>query len=336
MEQERKYRLLTLAETVERLCERKKTVILCHTRPDPDTFGSAIALKKLLLDMGIEARVACDTQRPRRIAFLPDEQESYLLEDVTKDFEAERYISVDTASPAQLGALEHLSGSVSLMIDHHERGEQYADGYIAPGISATGELILRIAEDLLDRGLVEKIGADIAICIYAAISSDTGCFKYSSVTPETHLAAAKLLGMGINAAEINHFLFDSKPFPQLLAEKLGFSRLQLFEDGKIAIISFPFELKEEHGIEEQYMETLVDVARSVEGVQIAAVIKQPTGEGVFRCSMRSSCEADVAKICAELGGGGHAKAAGCTVFAESIEKATETVYSHILAAFNKK
>ena len=330
----KKYRLLSLVETVDRLCDKKDTLILCHARPDCDTVGSALALKKLLIAMGMKAHIACESELPHRLEFLPIGQESLLESKIPADFVAERVISVDTASPMQLGELEEkYLNKVELMIDHHGKGTQYADGYIIPDFSATGEIIFAISREMLRRGVIKDMPEGVDFCIYAAISSDTGCFKYSSVTPQTHMVAASLLRSGIDAAYINHKLFDSKPFVQLKAEKLGFDNLSLYNDGKIGIICFTYEMKKENGILDQYLETLIDVARSVEGVEVAAAIRQPKDEGVYRCSMRSSCDVDVSAICASLGGGGHIKAAGCTIYAESMESAREIVLSAIRKYF---
>ena len=329
----KEYKLLTLVETVDRLCEKRDTLILCHARPDCDTVGSALALKKLLILAGMKAHIICESELPHRLEFLPMGQESLLENNIPEDFSAERVISVDTASPMQLGELEEkYLDKVEMMIDHHGKGRQYADGYIIPDLSATGEMIFAVSREMLRRGAVNEIPKEVDFCIYAAISSDTGCFKYSSVTPQTHMVAASLLRSGIDAAYINHKLFDSKPFIQLKAEKLGFDNLTLYNDGKIGIICFTYEMKKEHGILDQYMETLIDVARSVEGVEVAAAIRQPKNEGVFRCSMRSSCDIDVSAVCASLGGGGHVKAAGCTIEADSMESARDVVLSAIRAA----
>ncbi len=330
----KEYKILSLVETVDRLCEKRNTLILCHARPDCDTVGSALALKKLLITMGMKAHVICESELPHRLEFLPMGQESLLEANIPADFVAERVISVDTASPMQLGDLEEkYLERVEMMIDHHGKGKQYADGYIIPDFSATGEMIFALSREMLRRGAINEIPDEVDFCIYAAISSDTGCFKYSSVTPQTHMVAASLLRSGIDAAYINHRLFDCKPFIQLKAEKLGFENLTLYNDGKIGIICFTYEMKTKNGILDQYMETLIDVARSVERVEVAAAIRQPKDEGVYRCSMRSSCDIDVSAICASLGGGGHVKAAGCTIEADSMDSARDIVLSAIREAF---
>lgn len=326
----RDHQKLSFSETVDLLTEKKSTLILCHTRPDCDTVGSALALRKLLSLAGMDAYCICENELPHRLRFLPAEQDSLLYENIPDFFKAERVISVDTASPAQLGSLaDRFMGQIELMIDHHGRGEQYADGYILPEASATGEIIFDISREMMRRGVIKEIPQDVDVCLYAAISSDTGCFKYSSVTPKTHEIAASLIESGIDTAKINHLLFDSKPFMQLKAEKLGFDNLRLYDNGRIAVTVFPYELKATHGIADEYLETLIEVARSVEGVEIAAAIRQPKDEGVFRCSMRSASDADVSAICARFGGGGHVKAAGCTIKAESIDEARKIIVEAI-------
>ena len=267
----------------------------------------------------MRAYCLCENEKPKRLEFIECGQESILPESLPESFEGARVISVDTASPSQLGALAELYlDRVELMIDHHGKGIQYADGYIIPGAAATGELIFDISREMLRRGVIDKIDLDTDTAIYAAISSDTGCFRYSSVTSKTHNIAASLVSAGVDAAEVNHKLYDCKPFIQLKAEKLGFENMSFYRAGKIGIIEFPYSLKMKHGIEDEYMETLVDVARSVEGVEIAAVIRQPLDTRFFRCSMRSNSDFDVSAICARFGGGGHVKAAGCTIEADTV------------------
>jgi phosphoesterase RecJ-like protein len=120
-------------------------------------------------------------------------------------------------------------------------------------------------------------------------------------------------------------LFGIKTLKQMQVEHAGFERMNFYLGGKIAVIAFPYDLKNQYGATDENLETLVDVARCVKGVEVAAVIKQPSAENRFRVSMRSSCDFDVSEICALYGGGGHIRAAGCTVSADSILSAEMTV-----------
>ena len=307
----------------EEICARLRggvdSLVLCHARPDADAIGSAFAVRALLASMGCRAYCACADEIPERLGFLVGElQGSILAENLPEDFAPVQIISVDTASPAQLGDLrERYVDRVDLMIDHHGKGEIYADGWIAPDAAATGEMVYAVAQQLAATGRIPEIPHGIDRLLYAAISSDTGCFRYSNVTPETHRCAAELLRGAaegsFDPADINHRLFEVKSEKLLLAEKLGFDRLHLSCDGKVGVLDFPYELKEKHALKDEHLETLVDIPRGLEGVMVAAAIRQPAETGVYRVSMRSSCDVDVSAVCASFGGGGHVRAAGCTI-----------------------
>lgn len=312
---------LTVGEAAQRIKRGVDTLVMAHVRPDADALGSAFAMKLLLEAMGCRAYCVCADEIPERLRFLVgDLQDSILPEHLPADFHAEQIISVDTASPGQMGRLcEMYQGNVDLMIDHHGKGEMYADGWIMPEAAATGEMILTLSQILADKGMLTAM-PPIQPLLYAAISSDTGCFRYNNVTPDTHRSAAELLKAAaegvFDPADINHRLFEVKSAKLLLAEKLGFDRLHLYADGKIGIVDFPVWLKETHELTDEHLETLVDIPRGMEGVQVAVAIRQPNHDGVYRASMRSNCDFDVSEVCAAFGGGGHVRAAGCTIICD--------------------
>ncbi len=324
------FRTLKFEEIVSYLEQPADTLILFHRNPDADAVGSAFALKAVLSDLGSRAWcVSCD-EVPLRLRFLMDgKQESTLPEAIPSDLSVTRVISVDSASPAQLGSLyEQYEGRIDLMIDHHGMGEVYADHYIRPEAAATGEIMFDLVKQLATE---ERVTITDALCtdLYAAISADTGGFQYSNVTPDTHGRAAELLASGIDCAEINHRLFEAKELEQLRAESAGISNLHLFADGRIAVITFPYALKAALGLEDEHLGTLVDVARSLVGVQVAVAIRQPTHDGTFRVSARSSCAYDVSELCAKFDGGGHKKAAGCTIYAADVDEAMQKFVAQI-------
>ena len=322
------YQHLTLPEAAARIKGGVDTLILFHRHPDGDAVGSGFALKMLLEDMGCATLCACDDELPERLEFLAgDKQKSIKAANIPADFTPAQIITVDTASPAQAGEqYSRWEGRIDLMIDHHAKGEMYADGYIDGSASSAGELIYRLSRELLRSGRIAAIPAEVDRLLYAAISSDTGCFRYSNASSSAHKAAAELLPAGFDAADINHRLFGVKSHKLLLAEKLGFERLRLFADGRIGIVDMPMSVKRAHGLTDEHLDTLVDVARGLQGVLVAAAIRQPSDEGVYRVSMRSSCHVDVSAICASFGGGGHIKAAGCTIVCnEGIEAVVEMV-----------
>ena len=328
------YQLLTLTETAARIRGNESTLILFHRHPDGDAIGSGFGLRLILEAMGCTVCCICEDEIPERLRFLTEGlQDSILKESLPADFVPTQIISVDTASPAQAGILyPDYEGRFDLMIDHHAKGDMYADGYIDGEASSAGELVYRLSRELVKMGRIPAIPEGVDRLLYAAISSDTGCFRYSNASPETHRAAAALLEAGFDSADLNHRLFGVKSYKLLQAEKVGFDRLRLYADGKLGIVAMPFDLMEQYGFTDEHLGTLVDVTRGLQGVQVAVAIRQPKAEGVYRVSMRSSCEVDVAAICAEFGGGGHIKAAGCTVSCEGgMDKVVEQVSRAVLA-----
>ena len=313
------FQALSIEATVERLWGARNVLVLFHVNPDGDAVGSAFALRHALEAIGKRAWCVSASEVPERLLFaMRDTQESSLSENMPEDFTPDLVVSVDTASPSQLGALyEIYKDKMGLMIDHHAKGTVYADNYIVPGASSCGEVLCAILDVLF-----ERVGATmphrVNELIYTALSADTGCFRYNNTAPSSHILAARLLSSGVDTADINHKLFGIKTLKQMQVEHAGFERMNFYAGGKIAMIAFPYDLKNQYGATDENLETLIDVARCVKGVEVAAVIKQPTEENKFRVSMRSSCDFDVSEICAHYGGGGHARAAGCTLSADSI------------------
>lgn len=326
-----KYRALSPEEVCATLCEPRPTLILFHRNPDGDAVGSAFALKRTLDALGSPAWCVSPNEVPRRLRFLADgEQKSVLPAAIPESFAHARVICVDVAAPSQLGEMrEQFEGKVDLMIDHHAGGTPFADHYILPTAAATGEILYAAVRSLRDAG---KLAADHIVNerLYAAISSDTGCFRFSNATATTHRIAAELIESGIDAAEINHLLFESNSLEQVKAEGAAISNLGFAANGKIGYVMFPYSLKSALGVDEEHLDTLIDIPRSVEGVRIAFSIRQPSPDGIFRVSVRASCDYDVSALCAKFGGGGHKRAAGCTIEAESIE----TVLKNLLDAID--
>ena len=320
------FRALTLTETVERLERAERVLILFHVNPDGDAAGSAFALRHALCGLGKIAWCISASEVPERLTFtMLDSQSSSKKENMPKDFYADLIVSVDTASPSQLGELyDEYKGKIDIMIDHHAKGTVYADNYIIPGASSCGEVLCGILDLLFERA-GKKLPCRVSELIYTALSADTGCFRYNNTSPSAHILAARLVGEGIDSADINHRLFGMKTLKQMQVEHAGFERMNFYLGGRIAIITFPYDLKNQYGATDENLETRIDVARCVKGVEVAAVIKQPTEENRFRISMRSSCDFDVSEICAHYGGGGHERAAGCTLSSDSILAAEMTI-----------
>ena len=323
--------LTNLDELIELLEVPLDTLIIFHRNPDADAVGSAFALRSVLEQLGSSARCVCQEEISQNLRFLMNGvQESVLAEAVLTDFTPTRVITVDTASVSQMGTLADLfSNRVDLMIDHHEGNEPYGEyNYIRAGAAATGEIIFDLIKKMAGE---ERITIDEGMCIdlYAAISADTGCFRYSNVTPKTHIRAAELVASGIDCAEVNRCLFENKSLERLRAQSAAISNMELFAGGKIAVVTFPYALKAALGLGDDDLGALVDIPRSLSGVEVALCIRQPLPEGKFRVSVRSNGAYDVSALCRKFDGGGHAKAAGCTLTAADMAEAMQRIVSAI-------
>lgn len=327
------FKKLSMDELCTRLCQCRKTLIIFHARPDADAIGSAFALRELLRVMDIPAICACDHEIPERLRFLSDGVQGSVLLEEGMELDHDRVISIDSASPAQLGELYNkLHKYIDIMIDHHATGTVYADNYIDPEAAATGEIIYELAAALLKKGKISEIPTRVINCAYAAISSDTGCFRYANARPRTFRCAAELIDMGAESAEINHRLFEVKSEKQIRAEGEAARRMQVHAGGRVASVTFPYSSKFSMSLKDEHLETIIDIPRSLSGVEVAFSVRQPEDRPIFRVSMRSSGDFDVSRICALFGGGGHIRAAGCTVEAANVREAEEKILAAVVEA----
>lgn len=323
---------ITIGDIVENLKEwaknNKKLMIISHRSPDGDTLGSAFALKLIYEALGGYAQCTCKSEGAPFLRFLYEGQNFITYEEgLEKDFD--KIVSVDVAAPGQLGDLIAIKDKIDIMIDHHERGEVFADNYVDGKASAAGEIIYKIYQQLLDEGSIESLPKACAR-IYAAISADTGSFKFSNVTPETHMIAAKMLSEmakeGIDHSEIARILHDSYSEKDLQARKVAIDNLKVECDGAFAYVVLTKDILDKEELTDDNTGSVVDIPRSVEGVLVGISIKQNLErENEYRISARSNSDVDVAEICALFGGGGHKKAAGGRIEAENAEEAVKII-----------
>ncbi len=336
------YKPLKLDEVAENLRnwaeEDLDLMIISHRGPDGDTLGSAFALKLIYEEMGGYAEVTCKSEGAPYLRFLYSNQEEITYEDEL-ELDFDRIITIDVASPSQLGDLYTLKDDIDMMIDHHARGEIFADYYVDGSASAAGEIVYKIYEYLKEKGAIGSI-PQACSRMYAAISADTGSFKFSNTTPETHMIAAKLLmemeSEKIDHSEIARVLHDSYTEKDLLARKLAIENLKIECDGGFAYVVITNEMMKKDDLSDDNMGGLVDIPRSVEGVLVGISIKQSSDkEREFRISARSNSEIDVAAVCEKFGGGGHAKAAGGRIEADNCKTAVKIITEAFRAAVIK-
>ena len=317
------FKALTPLECALRILEIENPLVVMHQRPDGDTVGSGAALCRLFLALGKKPLYTCADEIPARLAFLTEGLE------FTDNFEGRTAVAIDVASPSQLGALE---GKITpaLMIDHHKTGIPFADFYTVSDSSSAGEVLYTVILELEKMGKI-SVDKTLAVPLYASISSDTGGFIFSSAKESTHIAAARLISLGIDSAEINRLLFNSKSKEQILAEGMTAGEMKTAFDGRVSYAAITKKMREGRGLPFSAFECAIDVVRALENIEICFVIKE-TDAGEFKASLRSVGK-NVAEIASLHGGGGHIRAAGCTIKAESIGEAEKILLCELEEAF---
>ena len=154
---------------------------------------------------------------------------------------------------------------------------------------------------------------EIALPLYVAVATDTGCFVYTNTTSNSHAVAAKLMETGIDAGAVNKRHFRTKSCRRLLLEADMISNMTFFENGRVVFLSVPWSLMERLGADENDADDLATIATLVEGVDCGAVLRELQG-GEWKISLRTDgVRINATNVCRRLGGGGHAAAAGATV-----------------------
>lgn len=301
----------------------QKIAIFNHKNPDGDAMGSAYALKLALIQLGKEAEVFLREGDSSLAEY------SYVKTGKISDLSVEECdlkIAVDSSDIDRIIDFKKYFHRNTIAIDHHVTHIPYADiTLVEPDASATGEVIYKL---LIALGVV--ITHDISHNLYVAISSDTGNFKYSSTTPTTHRIVASLMETGIEVGKISKMIFDTKSMKYFKMMAIAIENIKLFNDGKIAILSFDKSDFEAVGIKESDASAIVVLPSKIEGVEIGVYIRKRDDE--IKVSLRSTDSVDVAKIAKSFNGGGHIRAAGFSLYCATLSEAEEIV----LDALNKE
>jgi phosphoesterase RecJ-like protein len=291
-----------------------RVLLLCHVNPDGDALGSMLGFGlglRRLEARAMQATFPGPFEIPEPFAGLPGldllvpEERAYPDPDLV--------IVFDVAAESRLGGLaDRLAGAeATVVLDHHASNTGFgAVNLVDPQAAATSV----VAEELLTR-LDVPLDSEIAECLYVALATDTGSFKFDMTTPRVHEMAARLLATGIRPGDISRRIFDSRPFGaiKLFGEVLGRAALDPTAAGGHGMVWTYATLEdlERHQQRRYVMEALIDPVRTVAEADVAVVVKQ-VGEREWAVSLRSKGAVDVGKVAVGLGGGGHRLAAGFT------------------------
>ena len=301
---------IEINEAVEFLKSHDEYLILMHASPDGDTLGCGFALCGALQRMGKRAKAVCPDPIPHHFDYMREAFEE-------QEFEHKTIVSVDVADSKLLGDMKETGDKAELCIDHHVSNTEYAERLLLrEHYAAAAELMYEVIV-----ALGVQIDRTIANCLYTGIATDTGCFKFSNTKPQTHIFAAKLMECGAEIAPINYAMFELKTQGRIKLEQEVLKNMKYYADGHIAVISVMLDtLAAIEDIDSDDVGAMAAIPRQIEGVDIGISIKEKK-PGFFKASLRSSERVDVSKIAQSFGGGGHARAAGCSF--ENTYEATE-------------
>lgn len=293
-------RMNNITQVADFLKGNDNYAILTHQFPDGDTLGSAYALCEMLQQIGKKAKVLVNGNIPAK--FL------YLEAGINKiEFKSETIISVDVADSKLLGELEIYTPQIKLAIDHHETHRIFAENYYIKCSASNCENIFELGNAL---GIT--FTKTISNAIYTGMITDTGCFKFTNTTVETHLIAAKLMEYGCDAYTINKAMFDTVSKNKKALESYVIGEMQYFHNDEVAFAYTTKEILKRFNITEEQVEGISAIPRTIEGVKVGITLRQKN-ENTFKVSVRTNDGISASAICARFGGGGHKAAAGCAI-----------------------
>ena len=315
---------MTLDNIIEEIKKAETIVLLTHESPDGDAIGSTLALYIALKEFGKNVDI-----------IMPEYSETYQflphIEDVKKESEIQHY---DLAISLDCGDIKRLNGfakyfeeaKTTINIDHHSGNTMFADyNFVEPASPACAQTLIVVLEYL---GI--SITKEIGTCLLTGIITDTGGFKYPGITPETFEFVAELLKKGVNVSSVYRKALQIISRSKFELSRLAINRIEFLEDGKITFMYVTREDEESVHASIGDHEGIVEKGRDIEGVEVSIFLREM--EEGYKVSLRSNDTVNVADVCLMFGGGGHVRAAGCTLkypFEQAKEKIIAKVKEHM-------
>lgn len=292
--------IVTLKDAAEKLKSAEKILLTAHINPDGDAIGSTLALMQILRAMKKDVQLYIDDKLPKNFLTLPCVDEIKRPAENEK-ISADLLVVLDT-STERIGKVAEITDAPILNIDHHVTNKNTAvDLYVEATAAATCEIIFNLAHEL-----GAEITKDIAVCLYAGLATDTGFFNYSNTKPATFRAAAELVEIGVQPNLIAEQV-EKRNFREVKVMAQALQTTKLYFGGKVVGMFIDLELFKKT----DNTEGLIDLIRVIDSVDVAFLLTCRE-ENLCRVSMRSKT-VNVSDIARKLGGGGHIRAAGCTI-----------------------
>ena len=300
-----------IEELVPLIERAEQVVLITHIKPDGDALGSLFGLADILQGMGKKVFCYLEEEVPHLYGFLPGLEQvettvealDHFVQDAGGDILA---IALDCGDMQRLGKSGPLLRKIHpfVVIDHHKGNNGFGDlSWVEAHRSSTGEMVCDLA-----RALGQELSASAATCLYTAIVTDTGSFRYASTSGHTHRVAAALVERGARPGFINEKLYDCYPLGRLRLMQHVLTTLAMFADEQIAVISVTNKMLAETGTTLDDTENFINLPRAVKSVRVAVFLKE--GPDCVSVSLRSRGCCDVSKVAVRFGGGGHVRASG--------------------------
>jgi len=294
-----------LSQVVELIESKNRFGITSHVRPDGDSLGSSLGLYWLLRGLEKDVEVIMRDAAPQAYRQLPGAEAIRVTPSVDRPYDA---VFVIECSDIDRPGLIDLEKQFVVNIDHHSTTALFgAINWIDSTASAVGEMIYNLC-----KATGVRVTKEIAECVYTALLTDTGSFHYSNTTERTFKIASELVRTGVKPAKTAEAIFGSYQWPKIELLSLVLATAKRDETGHIAWMEQTLEMQEQTRASEEDADGFVNYPLSVAEIEATALFKE-CSPGVYRTSLRSKGDVNVAKVAEQFGGGGHRNAAGCTL-----------------------
>ncbi len=301
---------LEAIQTIKKTLENYNSyVILPHIMPDGDTIGSSAALAHFLHQMGKQAVVLVEDVVPANLRLIP--RDLFVEKDEFVE-PADGYvaIAVDSSDIGRMGDRIAMLPNCGLLavIDHHRTNTRFGDiNYVDEHASSTGEIIFELAGEF---GFT--LDTIAATALYIALSTDTGGFRYDNTTAKTMQIASTLMSAGIDTHAVNTELYQNQPMNKVMLLMHALENMRLVAHDRVALVPITAEMMKSHRAIYEDTDGISEYIRSIQGIEVVALFKE-LGENSIKVSMRSKFDFDVSELSVRYGGGGHRRAAGCSL-----------------------
>ena len=307
-------------------------IVTSHVNPDGDNIGSTLSMYYYLKSINKEVYYVLDDDIPLNLKFLLEDIDILNSEEfLNLNVENFNIIALDCGDLGRICLDRSLidKSSKLICIDHHASNESYGDfNYIIPEASSTCELVYNIFKKINQTQNKQVMDSKIATALYAGVVTDTGKFTYSNTNPSTFDMAKELLVLGAETNKVICEVYGNNPYNyyKLLGEALN--TLDIIKT-KVAVITLTQDMLTRNNVSFKDTDGITPYCRDIENVEVGILVKEKSPNEI-KISLRSKNYVDVSQVAKKFGGGGHVRAAGLTVFGETIENATKMVVDETL------